>query len=81
MRSRHLPQRTIQRTSSKHWQRATDLLDVMEAVDSLDDLSSKGFPPSLRLHKLKEAEKVINWYLKLMGSESHLPLKQMSLSA
>lgn len=37
----------------KHWQRATDLLDIMEAVDSLDDLSSKGFPPSLRLHKLK----------------------------
>lgn len=37
----------------KHWQRAIDLLDIMEAVDSLDDLKLKGFPPSIRLHKLK----------------------------
>jgi proteic killer suppression protein len=37
----------------KHWQRAVDLLDIMEAVDSLDDLNTKGFPPSLRMHKLK----------------------------
>ena len=37
----------------KHWQRAVDLLDIMEAVDSLNDLKTKGFPPSLRLHKLK----------------------------
>jgi plasmid maintenance system killer protein len=37
----------------KHWQRAVDLLDIMEAVDSLEDLKAQGFPPSLRLHKLK----------------------------
>ena len=37
----------------KHWQRAIFLLDIMEAVDSIDDLKCKGFPPSLRLHKLK----------------------------
>jgi toxin HigB-1 len=41
----------------KHWQRAVDLLDIMEAVDSLDDLKVRGFPPSLRLHKLKGARK------------------------
>ena len=41
----------------KHWQRAIDLLDIMEAVDFLDDLSSKGFPPSLRMHKLKGSRK------------------------
>ena len=37
----------------KHWQRAVDLLDVMEAVESLDELKVRGFPPSLRLHRLK----------------------------
>jgi len=37
----------------KFWQRAVDLLDIMEAVDSLDDLKMRDFPPSLRLHKLK----------------------------
>lgn len=37
----------------KHWQRAIDLLDIMEAVDSLSELTSEGFPPSLRLHKLQ----------------------------
>ncbi len=35
------------------WKRATYLLDVMDAVNSLDELQRKGFPPSLRLHKLK----------------------------
>lgn len=35
------------------WKRATYLLDVMDAVTSLDELQRKGFPPSLRLHKLK----------------------------
>ncbi len=34
------------------WQRASDLLDIMEAVDSLKDLEKKAFPPSIRLHKL-----------------------------
>jgi proteic killer suppression protein len=37
----------------KHWTRAIHLLDIMDAVSSLDELESKGFPPSLRLHKLK----------------------------
>ena len=36
-----------------HWKRAIFLLDILEAVSSLDDLVVKGFPPSLRLHKLK----------------------------
>lgn len=35
------------------WQRAVFLLDIMDAVTSLDELQRKGFPPSLRLHKLK----------------------------
>ena len=35
------------------WKRALILLDIMHAVDSLDDLKVKGFPPDLRLHKLK----------------------------
>lgn len=41
----------------KLWQRAIDLLDIMEAVDTIEDLSSKGFPPSLRMHKLKGIRK------------------------
>ncbi|MBP9707992.1 MAG: type II toxin-antitoxin system RelE/ParE family toxin [Oligoflexales bacterium] len=41
----------------KHWQRACDLLDIMEAVEFLDDLKVKGFPPNLRLHKLKGSRK------------------------
>jgi plasmid maintenance system killer protein len=47
--SRALPQ--------KHWQRAIDLLDIMEAVDSLNELKVRGFPPSLRLHKLQGARR------------------------
>jgi len=35
------------------WQCAIFLLDVMDAVTSLDELQTKGFPPSIRLHKLK----------------------------
>lgn len=42
---------------SKHWQRATDLLDIMEAVESLKELKAEGFPPSLRLHKLQGLRK------------------------
>lgn len=41
----------------KLWLRAVDLLDIMEAVDALEDLKVRGFPPSLRLHKLKGARK------------------------
>ncbi|NRA47047.1 MAG: type II toxin-antitoxin system RelE/ParE family toxin [Oligoflexales bacterium] len=43
--SRNLP--------SKYHQRAVDLLDIMEAVDSLIELDERGFPPSLRIHRLK----------------------------
>ena len=35
------------------WQRAIHLLDIMDAVTSLDELQKNGFPPSLRLHTLK----------------------------
>ena len=35
------------------WRRAIFLLDLMEAVNSLEVLKSKGFPPGLRLHPLK----------------------------
>jgi proteic killer suppression protein len=35
------------------WQRAIFLLDIMDAVTSLDELQKKGFPPSIRLHRLK----------------------------
>lgn len=35
------------------WQRAIYLLDIMDAVTSLEELQLKGFPPSLRLHKLR----------------------------
>lgn len=47
--SRSLPQ--------KHWRRAVDLLDIMESVGTMDDLKVRGFPPSLRLHKLKGSRK------------------------
>ncbi len=39
------------------WQRSIYLLDIMDAVSSLDELQSRGFPPSLRLHKLKGTRK------------------------
>lgn len=38
-------------------QRTIYLLDIIDAVTSLDELQRKGFPPSLRLHKLKGARK------------------------
>jgi toxin HigB-1 len=41
----------------EHWQRAMFLLDIMDAVTSLTEMQSKGFPPSLRLHKLKGERK------------------------
>ena len=37
----------------KLWLRAIHLLDIMDAVSSVNELEFKGFPPSLRLHKLK----------------------------
>jgi plasmid maintenance system killer protein len=37
----------------KFWQRSVFLFDIMEAVESLAELKTRGFPPSLRLHKLK----------------------------
>jgi len=39
------------------WKRAVFLLDLMEALESLEDLKSKGFPPSLRLHRLRHDRK------------------------
>ena len=36
----------------QYWKRAILLLDVMEAVDTLEGLKRKGFPPSVRLHPL-----------------------------
>ena len=39
------------------WQRAIYLLDVMEAVESLEALKNKGFPPSVRLHPLSGRRK------------------------
>jgi plasmid maintenance system killer protein len=33
--------------------RAIQLLDIMDNVESLNDLKSKGFPPNIRLHALK----------------------------
>ncbi|NCN41356.1 type II toxin-antitoxin system RelE/ParE family toxin [bacterium] len=38
-------------------QRAIDLLDIMDNVESLNDLQVKGHPPSLRLHKLTGSKK------------------------
>ena len=41
----------------QYWKRAIHLLDVMDAVESLEDLRQRGFPPSVRLHKLTGARK------------------------
>jgi plasmid maintenance system killer protein len=35
------------------WKIGLYLMEVMDVVTSLDDLKTEGFPPSLRLHKLK----------------------------
>lgn len=35
------------------WERAYLLLDIMDNVDSIEDLKRRGQPPSLRPHKLK----------------------------
>ena len=40
-----------------YWRRAVHLLEVMDVVDSLDELKKQGFPPSVRLHPLKGARK------------------------
>lgn len=61
------------------WQRAINLLDVMDAVTSLDELQRKGFPPSLRLHKLKgdrknefaiDINKLSGWRITFLFKES-----------
>ena len=36
-----------------YWQRAIHLLEIMEAVESFEELKIRGFPPSIRLHPLK----------------------------
>lgn len=41
----------------QYWKRAIHLLDIMEAVESFDDLKKKGFPPSIRLHPLTQDRK------------------------
>ena len=42
------------------WKRAVHLLEVMEVVESLEELKKQGFPPSVRLHQLKRERKG-NW--------------------
>ncbi|GIL18604.1 MAG: hypothetical protein BroJett040_23550 [Oligoflexia bacterium] len=34
------------------WKRAIHLLEIMEAVEDLEELKRKGFPPNIRLHQL-----------------------------
>ena len=41
----------------QYWLRATHLLEVMEAVENFEELQSKGFPPSIRLHSLSGSRK------------------------
>lgn len=41
----------------QHWVRAVHLLDVIEAVDSLEELKRSAFPPSVRLHPLSGKRK------------------------
>lgn len=41
----------------EYWKRAIYLLDVMDAVESFEELNEKGFPPSLRLHRLSGLRK------------------------
>lgn len=36
----------------RYWNRAIHLLEVMEAVEDLEDLKAGGFPPSVGLHPL-----------------------------
>lgn len=42
---------------NEFWQRGIYLLDIMDAVESLEELKFKGFPPALRMHKLKGIRK------------------------
>ena len=35
----------------QYWQRAIHLLEVMEAVESFEELKRKGFPPNIRFYK------------------------------
>ncbi len=37
----------------KHWKRAIHLFDIMDVIESLEELKTLGFPPSVRLHALK----------------------------
>ena len=41
----------------QYWKRAIHLLDIMEAVENLEDLKEKGFPPIIRLHQLTGSRK------------------------
>lgn len=40
-----------------YWKRVIDLLDVMDAVESFEELTEKGFPPRLRLHRISGLRK------------------------
>ena len=44
---------SCKKLSRSLWQRAIYLMDLLDAVETLDDLKAKGFPPSIRLHRLK----------------------------
>lgn len=45
------------KTPRQYWKRAIHLLEVMDVVDSLEDLKRNGFPPSVRLHPLTQDRK------------------------
>jgi len=63
----------------QHCKRAIYLLDIMDAVESLDELKKKGFPPSVRLHQLKglrkgvfaiDINKISGWRITFIFKES-----------
>lgn len=41
----------------QYWLRAIHLLEVMDAVESFEELKRQGFPPSVRLHPLADKRK------------------------
>ena len=62
------------------WQRAIYLLDIMDAVESLNELKAKGFPPAIRLHHLKgirkgvyaiDVNKLSGWRITFVFEDGH----------
>lgn len=51
---------TSTKLDAEHERRSRFLLDIMDAVDTLEELKTLGFPPNLRLHKLK-GDRKNNW--------------------